>query len=142
MYETDHIAKQYGHEVIRLPVAHTELNPIELAWAVVKDYCRKNNQLFTLKGIEALIPQGFQQCSPDKFKHFCEHVKQIEEDFWQKDGLLEKHLLSSLVMLTPIVAVMKVMVVRTLNQMMMINQKTSMIGLYRGKRTGCLRYWP
>ena len=90
VYETDHIAKQYGHEVIRLPVAHCELNPIELAWAVVKDYCRKNNQLFTLKGIEALIPQGFQQCSPDKWKHFCEHVKQIEEDFWQKDGLLEE----------------------------------------------------
>ena len=75
-------------------------------------------------------------------------MKQVEEDFWQKDGLLEEaiqmSLLSSLVMLTPIVAVTKVMVVRTLNQMMMMNQKTrfSMIGLYRGKRKGCLRYWP
>ena len=67
-------ANQYGHEVIHLPIAHRELNPIELAWAVVKDYCRKNNELFTLKGIEALVPQGFQQCSPDTWKHFCKHA--------------------------------------------------------------------
>ena len=49
LYNRDKIAKKYGHEVVRLPVAHCELNPIELAWAVVKDYCRKNNQLFTIK---------------------------------------------------------------------------------------------
>ena len=54
LYKTDKIAKKYGHEVVRLPVAHCELNPIELAWAVVKDYCRKNNQLFTI-----LFQMGF-----------------------------------------------------------------------------------
>ncbi len=47
-YKTDVLAANLGHEVVRLPVAHCEFNPIEFAWAFVKDYCRKNNQAFTL----------------------------------------------------------------------------------------------
>lgn len=35
-----------GHEVVRLPVAHCELNPIEMAWAQVKECVRRNNQKF------------------------------------------------------------------------------------------------
>ena len=31
VYRTDEIAQQFGHEVVRLPIAHCELNPIELA---------------------------------------------------------------------------------------------------------------
>ena len=30
------VAKEYGHEILRLPPYHCELNPIELAWAVEK----------------------------------------------------------------------------------------------------------
>ena len=89
LYKTDKIAKKYGHEVVRLPVAHCELNPIELAWAVVKDYCRKNNQLFTLKGIKDLIPNGLLQATPEMWKRFCDHVEKVEDEYWEKDGLLE-----------------------------------------------------
>lgn len=35
-----------GHEVVRLPVAHCELNPIEMAWAQVKDYIKANNRRY------------------------------------------------------------------------------------------------
>ena len=43
-YAVDEMAKAAGHEVVRLPPYHCELNPIELAWSQVK----KNNKLFTL----------------------------------------------------------------------------------------------
>ena len=33
LYLTDEAARDKGHTVLRLPVAHCELNPIELAWA-------------------------------------------------------------------------------------------------------------
>ena len=89
IYQTDKMAEKYGHEVVRLPVAHCELNPIELAWAVVKDYCRKHNQAFTLKGVKELIPHGIQQATPDMWKHFCDHVEKVAEEYWEKDGLLE-----------------------------------------------------
>ncbi len=38
LYLTDEAIHEHGHRVLRLPVAHCELNPIELAWASVKGY--------------------------------------------------------------------------------------------------------
>ena len=38
LYLKDETAHEHGHTVLRLPVAHCELNPIELAWASVKGY--------------------------------------------------------------------------------------------------------
>ena len=35
-----------GHEVVRLPVAHWELNPIEMAWSQVKGYVKANNKKY------------------------------------------------------------------------------------------------
>ena len=35
-----------GHEVVRLPVAHCELNPIEMAWSQVKGYVKDNNKKY------------------------------------------------------------------------------------------------
>jgi hypothetical protein len=38
VYKTDTIANLHGHEVLRTPVRHYELNPIELIWAQVKGF--------------------------------------------------------------------------------------------------------
>ena len=38
-----------GHEVVRLPVAHCEMNPIEMAWNQVKGYARKHNKKYILE---------------------------------------------------------------------------------------------
>ena len=35
-----------GHEVVRLPVAHCELNPIEMAWSQVKGHVKENNRKY------------------------------------------------------------------------------------------------
>ena len=40
VYSTDVKAEGQGPEVVHLPVAHCELNLIELAWANVKEYVR------------------------------------------------------------------------------------------------------
>jgi hypothetical protein len=44
----------HGHEVIRTPVRHYELNPIELIWAQVKGFVAKNNTTFRLKDVKEL----------------------------------------------------------------------------------------
>ena len=46
-----------------MPVAHCELNPIELAWANVKEYIRKHNKQFTMSEIEILTPIGIRKSS-------------------------------------------------------------------------------
>ena len=40
-------------------MAQCEVNPIELSWVKVRDYCHEHNKLFTLKVVEELIPLGF-----------------------------------------------------------------------------------
>ena len=42
-YKTDDIAEANGHHVLRTPVRHCELNPIELIWAQVKGHVARNN---------------------------------------------------------------------------------------------------
>ena len=44
-YAIDEIAKTFGHEVVRLPPYHCELNPIEMAWAQVKGYIKAKKTL-------------------------------------------------------------------------------------------------
>ena len=40
-YRIDEIAKKWGHEILRLPPYHCDLNPEELIWAQVKSYVAK-----------------------------------------------------------------------------------------------------
>ena len=85
--ETDIIAEKFTHRVLRqLPVAHPELNPIELAWSVVKGYVAKHNKKFTLKEIEELVPQGISQVTPKTWKKFCDHTMKVEEERWTGRG--------------------------------------------------------
>ena len=52
LYLTEEAIHEHGHTVLRLPVAHCELNPIELAWASVKGYVAKHNKDYNLQEIE------------------------------------------------------------------------------------------
>ena len=63
---TDEAAQQHGHTVLHLSIAHCELNPIELAWALVKGYIAKHNKDFNLKQIERLTPAGFEHTTTDQ----------------------------------------------------------------------------
>ena len=51
----DNIAKKYGHEVIRLPPYHCDLNATELICADEKNYVARENREMTLKSVEALF---------------------------------------------------------------------------------------
>ncbi|VDI40316.1 Hypothetical predicted protein [Mytilus galloprovincialis] len=52
------IAAKYGHKVIFLPPYHPQLNPIEMAWALVKNYVANNNINHTFKMLKFLIEKG------------------------------------------------------------------------------------
>ena len=77
-----------GHEVLRLPVAHCELNPIEMAWAQIKEYVRWNNQKFTLAQVERLIQEGFSCVTPELWTMLISHVeRKVKDHYWEWDGL-------------------------------------------------------
>jgi hypothetical protein len=58
VFKTDKIANLHGHEVLRTPVRHCELNPIELIWAQVKGFVAENNTTFRLKDVKELVYGG------------------------------------------------------------------------------------
>ena len=47
-FRVDAILKGHGHNVLRLPPYHAELNPIELIWAELKGHVAKRNMRFRL----------------------------------------------------------------------------------------------
>ena len=89
LYLTNEAATNYGHghSVVRLPVAHCELNPIEKAW--VKGYVRKHNQSFTLTEVQQLTNDAFKAMPADTWRHYCRHVIDVENNYFDKDGIYE-----------------------------------------------------
>ena len=66
----------HGHEVIRTPVRHCELNPIELIWAQVKGFVAKHNTTFRLKDVKELTYAAFGNITKD--------VWAKAEELWSK----------------------------------------------------------
>ena len=87
-YYVDEAAQQTGHEIVRLPVAHCELNPIEMAWSQMKHFIWTHNTKFTLTEVERLTHLAFDEVTPDRWKSLIAHVQEkVEDHYWEADGL-------------------------------------------------------
>jgi transposase len=61
-YETlasDCLLAQHGHTVIRLPLYHLDLNPIEKIRGIVKTRIAATNVSFKLRDVQQLAEQNF-----------------------------------------------------------------------------------
>ena len=74
------VAEEYGHEILRLPPYHCELNPIELAWAAEKNYVAGENKDMSLDSVEKLFRKKREELPEDFWRKCVEHVKKIEEN--------------------------------------------------------------
>jgi transposase len=85
------VAEEQGHKVLFLPVHHPELNPIELIWARVKNYCGavfSNSTSF--KEQRQHLEASFQKdITPAYCTKVYEHVQKIEEKYWQTDLMMD-----------------------------------------------------
>ena len=86
-YVIDELAEEQGVLVVRSPIGHCELNPIELVWAQVKGYVAKNNKTFKLADVLRLIEEGFTKVTPNAWAKCCDHVVKVEEEYWKSDAL-------------------------------------------------------
>lgn len=89
IYKTDQLAEKLGHTVLRTPVTHSELNPIELGWSNVKRHQKIHNKTFKLADLEQLVPAALQPVTPEIWRAHCDHVVKKEDRFWESDGLQE-----------------------------------------------------
>ena len=87
-YRLEKIAYKYGHEIVRLPLYHCQLNPIELIWGIEKNYVASENKEHKLSEVEDLFRKKREEIDQETCKKCIEHVKRIEEEFTKVIGLL------------------------------------------------------
>ena len=87
-YAIDEIAKQYGHEVVRTPPYHPELQPIEICWGVLKNEIARHCD-FTMRSLEAQLENAFNKVTENTCRKIIKKVREVEDKFWDEDAKLE-----------------------------------------------------
>ena len=88
LYEVDEIAKKQGHEILRTPPYHPELQPIELCWGIVKNHIARNCD-FTLSNLKIQLEEGFNKVDNLACKKVIKKIKKKEDEFWDEDMRLD-----------------------------------------------------
>lgn len=97
-YLLDETVQREGHNILRLPPYHPDLNVIELIWADVKNFVAKRNVSCKFEEMKALAEQKFLSMGAEDWKNKCEHVKKIENEYASRepviDNLIESFIVS------------------------------------------------
>ncbi|XP_063366293.1 uncharacterized protein LOC134654752 [Cydia amplana] len=87
-YEVDEILKENGHEVLRLPPYHCDLNAIEQIWSLAKRKVGSINMGLTVKEVEKAISTEFGTVTPEDWKKCTNHVLHVEQKYIERDGII------------------------------------------------------
>lgn len=88
-YEIDIIARKYGHEVIRTPPYHPELQPIEMCWGVIKNEVARNCD-FTMDNLKFQLENAFEKVTAKTGQKVIEKVRNTADMFWKEEAKLDK----------------------------------------------------
>ncbi|XP_008178574.1 uncharacterized protein LOC103307901 [Acyrthosiphon pisum] len=89
-YEIDELVSQHNKTVLRLPPYHCELNPIEMAWSVIKNHVKSNNKTFKLKDVQKLLIEGVNKVTEEMWRNFISHTENEEDKFWNIDMIVDE----------------------------------------------------
>jgi transposase len=87
-YIIDVIASQQGHEVIRTPPYHPELQPIEICWGILKNEVARHCD-FTLNNLKLQLDNSFEKITGEICQKIIKKVRSVEDAFWEEDALLD-----------------------------------------------------
>lgn len=87
-YEIDVLAARAGHEVLRTPPYHPELQPIETCWGFVKNQVASHCD-FTMANLLVQIESAFSSVTEKTCKGLIKKTRQIEDNFWKTDAMLD-----------------------------------------------------
>lgn len=89
-YKIDKLLAENGHEVVRLPPYNCDLNPIEYIWNLMKMRVSEKNVEQLESRIESLTLEALASITPDDWQKEVNHVKRLEEEYWQKDRITDE----------------------------------------------------
>jgi transposase len=90
IYAVDEIARSHGHEVVRTPPYHPELQPIETCWGVVKNHVARKCD-FTMNNLIEQLEVGFSKVTAKTCEEIITEVRKIEDEFWTEDMKMDVH---------------------------------------------------
>ena len=83
-YAFDRIAEAAGHQILRTPQYHPELQPIEQCWAVVKNHCAAKCD-YTMAGLRVHLADGFEKVTPETCRAAIAAMRSEEDRYWRED---------------------------------------------------------
>jgi transposase len=83
-YELERLAEAAGHQIIRTPQYHPELQPIENCWAVVKNHCAAKCDS-TMAGLRVQLEDGFEKVTPETCQAAIAEMRKEEDRYWRED---------------------------------------------------------
>lgn len=89
--------KQNGHEVLRLPPYHCDLNPIELIWSLAKRKVASRNVSLTAAQFEKVVNESFESITANDWKKMTDHVIHVEAKYKERDRITEDNLESFII---------------------------------------------
>lgn len=95
-YKIDKTVENAGHTVLRLPPYHTELNPIEMIWALAKRRIMKSYWNTDYKDFVELVAGEFSKITVEDWKNSISRVQRIETFYLNLDAHLNKNTKNSL----------------------------------------------
>jgi transposase len=83
-YKIDKIAEAEGHQILRTPQYHPELQPIEMCWGVMKNFMAKHCD-FTLQKLRKNLPRAFAQVTSETCQKLIAKAVAEENRYWLED---------------------------------------------------------
>lgn len=88
-YVLDEIAIEQGHEILRTPPYHPELQPIETCWGIVKNEISRNCD-FTMDNLILQLERAFDKVSKKTCAGLIRKIRDVEDTFWRDDVALDE----------------------------------------------------
>ena len=86
-YLVDNTIRLWGHEVIRLPPAHPELNAIEQVWGHMKMKVRSSLHRFTRSELQARLEEARLSVTPQVWASAVRRAEHFEKEYWSSDNI-------------------------------------------------------
>jgi transposase len=83
-YDLDRLAEAAGHQILRTPQYHPELQPIENCWAVVKNHCAAKCD-YAMAGLRVHLEDGFEKVTSETCQAAIAEMRREEDRYWQED---------------------------------------------------------
>ncbi|XP_066958087.1 uncharacterized protein [Macrobrachium rosenbergii] len=88
-YTMDNIIREWGHEVVRLPPAHPELNAIDQVWACMKRHVCSSLHRFTRADLQARLEEAKLLVTHRVWASAVKRSRDFEDGYLSSDNIQE-----------------------------------------------------